>query len=160
MKFLARYPSILAIAIAAWIMPSAFGQSGTLDTSFHPTATVTPGPPAGYVETNFNTVAAFSSGRGIVVQSDKGVTTRIVIGGNSFDNTFNHLCIVGVAPNGILDGGFGESNGITKRTLGVQDTFNDLALASDGKIIGGGYQNFQNVEKTVVARFTPIGLFD
>ena len=82
MKFLARYPSILAIAIAAWIVPSAFGQSGTLDTSFHPTPTVTPGPPAGYVETNFNTVAAFSSGRGIVVQSDKGVTTRIVIGGN------------------------------------------------------------------------------
>ena len=98
----------------------------------------------------------------VAIQSDG----KIVVAGST--NSGDKAIVARYTSAGVLDTTFGDANGAVRNGYVIadniaggtdgSDTWQSVAIQSDGKIVVAGYTNNQN--KAIVARYTSAGLLD
>jgi uncharacterized delta-60 repeat protein len=117
-----------------------FNSNGTLDTSFGTGGKVI--QPIG---------SSDNYGYSLAIQPDG----KILLGGNCYDGSNRDFCIARFNSNGTLDTTFGSS-GIVIQNIGSSDEGYSLVIQPDGKILLGGYCNYD----FCIARFNSNGTLD
>lgn len=119
--------------------------NGTLDTAFGA---------GGKVTTLIGSINA--EGRDVVLLADG----RILVGGDYWAGADTDFALVRYNANGTLDTTFDTDGIVTTANAGKHDEATSVALAPDGKIVLGGYEQAGSNYLLKVARHTPAGMLD
>jgi uncharacterized delta-60 repeat protein len=120
-----------------------FNSNGTLDTTF--------GSPNGYIIQDIG--SSDDIGLSLAIQPDG----KILLGGRCQGVSNNDFCIARFNSNGTLDTSFGSPNGYIIQDIGSSNDYGQsLAIQPDGKILLGGYCNWD----FCIARFNSNGTLD
>ncbi|MCP4852680.1 MAG: hypothetical protein GY900_13230, partial [Actinomycetia bacterium] len=114
---------------------------------------------AGVLDTSFSGdgIHVFSMGgvdylEGMDLQSDG----KIVVGGYSG----NDWAVARLTTSGAMDTSFGGGDGITVTNFGSTEEASEVIVASDGKILLGGYTNAAGSQDFALVRYTSAGALD
>lgn len=124
------------------VLVARFDAGGVLDAAFDGDGIVT--TPLG---------AGGGIGSGLAVQADD----KVVVAGASFSTSNENVAVLRYATDGSLDATFGNNG---KRITDVgpgPDEGHDVTLQPDGKIVVGGFSNF---DKAAILRYAPDGTLD
>lgn len=125
------------------ILVGRYTTGGSLDPTFNG---------VGYVTTSTGNGATANS---LKVQTDG----RIVVGGTTIFEDVPTIFLARYNSNGTLDGAFG-TGGTVITSIDEQASLNQIALQSDGKIVGVGYVQESGITKFVIIRYNTDGSLD
>lgn len=95
----------------------------------------------------------FAEGRAIALQSDG----KIVVGGSRQQGGFRDPLLLRYLPDGTLDNGFSGDGQVVLSAYATDDALEDIALLSDGSIVGAGSVDIQGDLKTLLVKVSAAG---
>ena len=143
--FADTFSSISAFALVR------YNTNGSLDASFGT---------GGIVTTRFTTTISetFDIARAVAIQADGKI---VAAGLSDFSDYGTSFSLARYNTNGSLDVSFGLGGKVTTYAGSTGDSFTDVAIQSDGKIVAVGHAAFiGNITKFILARYNSNGSLD
>ena len=127
-----------------------YNTNGSLDASFGA---------GGIVTTRFSNISEASDvARAVAIQADGKIVAAGLSDFNDYGTSFS---LARYNTNGSLDASFGLGGKVTTYAGSTGDSFSDVAIQSDGKIVAVGHAAFiGNITKFILARYNTNGSLD